>query len=905
MTIRLERLSAEFENAWNRGESPRIEEYLPETGEERWAVLMALILVENRVRRWSDKPAKVEEYLSRFPELANDNDRIASLNRVFDLPATQPLRFEEYLARFPDFAKDAGKVADLRRAFGLCEPQDVKDRNAVTGPPAQQKTNRNVADASHPAAPASRAIPDSTVTLQPAGTMLPPGENGAAMVAEPPSDPLNVVGQVLDSRYSVTRYVGGGGMGHVYLARDDRFDRADDAVGQVAVKFMQHVASGKDGFRREAHLMRQFQHPNFVKVFDYGVTKTGLAWLVMEYLPGTTLERLLKQNQSRLPLDLIVKFVREVCTALASAHARRLVHRDLKPGNIMLVQEEEPAESCFKILDFGLSTRIDSSDTLQNDTMRCAGSPPYMSPEQCRGAASTPHSDIYSLGVILFELLTGQLPILGPTAYAFVYNHVNTPPRRFRDVAKELPYPPGVEQVVLRCLEKDVARRPAHVAEIQSLLLAELEPKPVLPDRPRTGPSWILGAALTAICLLLAVQQVWFRDRPSITPRDQGPAPVQATPAAPPTPAVVALEETLISIPTGKSEHVTFTWSGVQQGAEISFAREDAGADTIAIRMTPEKSHEESGRGQLEVSVPPGAPATTADIMISAIVQQDGDVIDRPPFHPLKVKVIWLPDGFTAAAKATVEAVEGKHYYSAIERRVDSENVKFVLVPTGTGVETKTFYIMENKVWRSLFKKFLESAEAEAISLDRRRAITEYFESQPESSRFPATNITAWEAYRCAKWLGGPAAANLPTREQWYHASGFDYWLNGQKLLPPKNWDATKWTAGPFIGKPNDHAGGLYDVGSHADQVSYCGCFDMAGNAAEFLNHGYLNSLDQGSRIDFEGVSEADDVTVDVTVSGKKDKTFERMNMKNALPPSQPINDPAANIGFRAVISPE
>lgn len=432
----------------------------------------AAVLLEDLPRRLLDDPRfRIEHYLRELPPLGSDPDVVCMLvlgEATARRGRGESLDPREFQRRFPMLWKRIAALA------------------APGGPPGNET---------------SSLLPGGFLGSIPrAADTMPPGPetiNRSAglfddtLPAPPPAripDPLGVLGELFHERYRITHYLGSGGMGFVYGGVDLRFDRGDGNSGLVAVKFMRPNATSQDGFRREAHLMRQFRHPNFVDVFDYGFTSSGLAFLVMEYLPGHSLEEILNRHKGPPPLDVTVKFVHEVCPALDIAHRRNLVHRDLKPANIMLAFEDRPHESCFKILDFGLSSRMDASDSLLNRTVSSAGTPRYMAPEQIQGSTLSPRTDLYSLGIILFQLLTGDLPFPSGNIEQATYHHVHTPPRSFRDVSPRLNIAAAVEAVVRQCLEKNPEHRPASAAEIEERLLAALQPRVLRePAKPARG----------------------------------------------------------------------------------------------------------------------------------------------------------------------------------------------------------------------------------------------------------------------------------------------------------------------------------------------------------------------------------------------------------------------------------
>jgi eukaryotic-like serine/threonine-protein kinase len=280
-----------------------------------------------------------------------------------------------------------------------------------------------------------------------------------ATVADLPVDPL--IGRVFDGKYRLDERLGGGGMGTVYRATHLLIDR------QVAVKVLSQRFVGdqtaQQRFRREARASGRVQHPNAVSVSDFGATKDGWLYIVMELLEGQTLRDLLAREA---PLDpaRAVSFMLQTCAAVAAAHAAGLIHRDLKPANIFIEQRPNfPA--AVKVLDFGVAKFAveEHDDDYKTLTQVGAiiGTPRYMSPEQCSGAAPlTPASDVYSLGIILYEMLTGSVPFSAETPLAVALKHVSEAPRPPHEIVASTPI--ELETVVLHALTKDPAERPAN-----------------------------------------------------------------------------------------------------------------------------------------------------------------------------------------------------------------------------------------------------------------------------------------------------------------------------------------------------------------------------------------------------------------------------------------------------------
>ena len=308
---------------------------------------------------------------------------------------------------------------------------------------------------------------------------------------------------VLSDRYELGEEVGKGGMAITYRARDTLLDRT------VAVKVMREQFSGDpdfvERFRREARAAANLSHENIAGVYDTGADG-GRHYIVMEFVEGENLEQRLRRDG---PLDpsAAVDIALQVVAALEVAHRRGIVHRDIKPHNILI-----NAEGQVKVTDFGLAKAVAASD--QTDTGTIMGSVHYFSPEQARGDAVGPQSDLYSLGIVLFEALTGRRPFEGdnPVAVAHkqIYNQPPLPSEHRADLPQQL------ENVILRCLEKSLARRYASVGELEADLQDAREHL-IAPGRaPRRGTAvgraarrWLMWGA-AAVVLMATAGGVYF-----------------------------------------------------------------------------------------------------------------------------------------------------------------------------------------------------------------------------------------------------------------------------------------------------------------------------------------------------------------------------------------------------------
>lgn len=280
------------------------------------------------------------------------------------------------------------------------------------------------------------------------------------------SDPL--IGTVFDGKYVVDALIGVGGMGKVYRGRNLRTEHS------IAIKTLMpelvHDDSLVRRFEVEAKAASNLSHPNTIRVYDHG-NEGKLLWMVMELLDGHSLERALSTERT-IEQRRLIGLMRQVCASLAEAHGKGLVHRDLKPDNIFL--NRAGGETDFvKVLDFGVAKLKDpkfGSEKLTQAGM-IFGTPRYMSPEQARAKELDERSDIYALGVIMFECLTGRPPFEASDPIGVLVKHCNEPVPSFESLNPSVVVDPGFESLVRRCLAKKPEQRPESV----KVLRAELE----------------------------------------------------------------------------------------------------------------------------------------------------------------------------------------------------------------------------------------------------------------------------------------------------------------------------------------------------------------------------------------------------------------------------------------------
>src|SRR5215831_1010126 len=274
-----------------------------------------------------------------------------------------------------------------------------------------------------------------------------------------------LTGRTLDQKYYLESKLGVGGMGTVYRA--GRLLIGDRVAVKVLHPDQMADPQAVERFRREAQTAACLKHPNVVTVYDFGVSREGLNYQVMELAEGESLRSLVERH-GRPSETVAAEIIRQVCAALDEAHRQGIVHRDIKPENILV--QIIPGGLQVKLLDFGIAALRDVNAGRLTRTGAVVGTPHYMSPEQCLGEELDGRSDIYSLGIVLFEMLTGVVPFDSPTTTAIVIKHVNDPPPRPRILNPKIS--PAVESVVLRALQKRRGARPQTAGEMARELIA-------------------------------------------------------------------------------------------------------------------------------------------------------------------------------------------------------------------------------------------------------------------------------------------------------------------------------------------------------------------------------------------------------------------------------------------------
>ncbi len=653
-------------------------------------------------------------------------------------------------------------------------------------------------------------------------------------------DIQDLVGRELDGRYVLEKYLDRGGYGAVYVGTDKKFNQP------VAVK----VGLSSREFMKEARLAAEVKHNHIVQVTDYGSDK-GLAYLVMEYLQGEDLEKLFKRQGCQLKPDQLRKLVNEVGDALAYAHADHLIHRDLKPRNIILKEHFSKSGTTsgntkFVLLDFGIAAKLDSEGTQRNRTQDGAGTVEYMAPELLsRDPRATPQSDIYAFGVILYQMMVGRVPFqqsdTSHMALAECLNAIsNSPPPRFREISLDRVYPAALEELVIQCLDKDPSRRPQTMSEIRHRfieivdhsakaarstkknplgLTGTIQPEELVdsdedddddstpqksassvPARSSMHWLWIIMSFMVVLAGSMISGLMFLAPVPFDTLADEHGNPIDPT-----SPLVLT---------AGKSLSLTFAINELSKDAEVKFDYESAvtpqiveiklangpipGTSKTFVLSVPDLNYKSTDSPSIKLRATNPRTSKTFERTIPL-------TIVRPePWLPAEIADI----GFHEAPDSRRCFVGEQVFATLLERRVHGKSVRFRLVPmTKIGDRTvNTFYIMEQLVTNGLFNEF--SQQQPGFEIETRKQQPPRWES-PDVAESPVTDVYALEAQKFARWLAGSRRGTLPSTTEWELAAGY--------------WDFVRVLEGKFGSGREIPSDGLRDLRPMQVSIPYTG----------------------------------------------------------------------------------
>ncbi len=595
-----------------------------------------------------------------------------------------------------------------------------------------------------------------------------------------PVDGKGLMPAIIDGKYRIEKKIGEGGMGQVYRA-------IHVEIGSpFAVKVL-HAQFGEDEkaverFRREAQAAAQIRHPNAVSVTDFGVTKDSkLVYFVMEYLEGLSLGDRLRETGALSPEDIYFIYSC-VCPALHAAHVKGIVHRDVKPDNIFLLLDENKAIKDVKVLDFGIAKlkRQDKSTLTASGTV--IGTPDYMSPEQCQGIELDARSDIYSLGIILYELFTGRVPFQNDSSMATLVAHVSQAPRPPIEVNPSVP--PEINRVILRA----IAKRPDDRPDTALHLFAELEQA-----LQSAGLTFSAGPLTSLLKTQRRITGARAAGEGKSSTADLG----DGSPTA---------NRTLAITDVGVDRA---TLEGKRPTDPSHRSADEAGGETRTY-VTVDSPTAGHAKGWL----PLVASIAVAALLLSGggwYLFQRGIPADKtianvepkpPPAPPAPPGMVYIPGGiFTMGNNASADDFEKPEH----ERKV------------------APFFMDKTEVTNEQYAQFVQqTGHPPPLNWKGQKTFP------PGTAKLPVAEVSWDDAQAFAKWAG----KRLPTEIEWeYAARGTD-----RRLYPWGNeFDPSKLNAGRDISQIKDQR---RQVGSFSGESPF-GLLDMAGNVSEWTESGY------------------------------------------------------------------
>ncbi|HKF57609.1 MAG TPA: bifunctional serine/threonine-protein kinase/formylglycine-generating enzyme family protein [Blastocatellia bacterium] len=616
--------------------------------------------------------------------------------------------------------------------------------------------------------------------------------DGQALAEAAEADPL--VNILLDDKYRLDARVGEGGMGSVYRATHVQMEHT------VAVKVMHSdLASDQvavERFRREAKAAAQIRHPNAVAVTDFGVTKKeGIAYLVMEFLEGGDLRRKIKREK-RLDCSEAILIMNQACAALNAAHEKGIIHRDLKPDNIWLLESTNPYAQ-VKVLDFGIA-KLKASAEASNLTQKgmIVGTPYYMSPEHCRSEELDPRSDIYSLGIILYEMLAGKVPFEGSSPLQVMYKHNTEQPKPLRQIRPEIPE--QIERVVLRALEKRKEDRQSSALE----LAAELE-EALYECGLCAQPSGSKASSIT---------REYIADRQK--KEDQtGKSTVAFTAQRMPPPASSKISPAGATVPLGAIRSATPAKS-IEKTSQSPAKTTALGDDDLTkadVAIVPEVTLQQTAVGLTAARKPYWLLAVIALVVVAALtwtlrrqlglVSTVGPGLGGPDVKPSQMGMTLIPGGTFSMGTDDPNLQNDK---------------KFSVCEPAHPVTVSSFYLDQKEVTNEQYASFMRATGNSAPTTWEKGMYP------PRESQLPVTNVSWYDAGAYAKWAG----KRLPTEAEWEYAA------RGTKgLIYP--WGNVWSEQRANSGEEQSHK--PVAVGSYLAGASPFGILDMAGNVSEWV----------------------------------------------------------------------
>ena len=521
-----------------------------------------------------------------------------------------------------------------------------------------------------------------------------------------PSDPF--AGEIVDERWKIGDKLGSGGMGVVYRAERVKLGRA------VAIKFLEERAvHSKDAvarFEREARATSRLTHRHCVSILDFGVWRHR-PYIVMEFVDGRPLNQ--EMGRPSMTPSRAIGIMRQILEALRHAHASGVVHRDLKPENVMLT-EATGNEDFVKLLDFGLAKIIAVDEPTISHPRMIAGTPSYMSPEQARGEKADHRTDIYSAGVILYGMCTGQKPFRAEDQVALLRMHMSVPPPSPRKVAPDKHISPELERVILKSLEKDRNARYYHAGEFLTALEATPEARGLVVRGRRRRRALVAAVALTVAGVGAAGAWRWqtrLHERLEATRRlwQPTPAPPTTTPPIASTPTITATAPAATATPTATapSEAVDAAIAAVTAtapsgataapasgatAAPASGATAAPSGATIAATTTPTVTPAPAA-AIVDASAPPSHAVAVAPVAAASTPHVDAPIAPLPP----------TPQAPLVSPEATQSARSQVAALLDAERLADAERLlraQAILEPHAGWVHLQLGEVYARRIWR-------------------------------------------------------------------------------------------------------------------------------------------------------------------------------------------------------------
>jgi hypothetical protein len=640
------------------------------------------------------------------------------------------------------------------------------------------------------------------------------------------SDLLERLRRTLGERYEIERELGAGGMATVYLARDVKHNR------HVALKVLRPelaVVLGGDRFLREIDIAAQIQHPHVLTLIDSG-DADGVLYYVMPYLKGESLRSRLSR-EGKLPIGDAVRMLRDVADGLAEAHRHGLVHRDIKPDNVMM------SGNHAVVMDFGVAKAVASATGPQNLTTAgiALGTPAYMSPEQAAADPNIDHrTDVYAMGVLGYELLTGRPPFLGATAQEILAAHLTEEPEPVTKYRVDTP--PALEAVVMKCLEKRAGDRWQKADDVLQQLEAIATPSGGVPSikiavgpRGRQPAKFSLRGTLAIAAVIVFLGAVAVLQMRSAAARRAVVAQVQAAVDSNDLDAAfAALLASGRDLGGSAFQRIARVAAGVvtvvpdPPGAAVELARGVGSLDSVTNPVS-------LGRGPLEdLTLLAGnyRITVTAQDYVPGEFTVDIAPGDTVSVSPQLVPTAWNSDDMVVVSAGPVPGPLASQYAGVevpvflIERH-EVSNEEFMQFVSDGGYRNPDFWpdsMRTRSGWVSRETALAALVDRTGLPGPRQWSGGR---SQEDRADHPVTGVSWYEATAYAKWAG----KSLPTVEQWWRAALGD---RGSRFP----WGDDLVT---IDDRSNFGGAGTMAVGSFPFGASPFGALDMAGNVREWM----------------------------------------------------------------------